>query len=871
MWWYTAEGFVYSNLNRALRTQDTELIMKMGFFIQDIYREVEQKQSQLKIDTKMVSYRGQGLSDRDFEKLRDSEGGLLSFNNFLSTSRDRDVSLVYAEDIRDNTNLVGILFEMEIDPSISSSTFLSLDNLSHFEQEREILFLMHSVFRIGKIDKLEERLWHVKLTLTDDNDGELNQLTQYFRDEIRQESGWDRMASLMRRMGKFKEALEIHSSMLQATSDDDEEALEIARAKMAIKTGASYLALGKYSTAMSNFEEAREIFQRYLSPDTAVFAEIYLIMGMAQYRMADYALALSNLKQVQKICQHSPLFPRLTMALTYNTIGLVHHAMGEYQLALSNFETALEIQRTVLPHYHPDLIMTCNNMATAQQQMGSYAKALEYFNETLSIQQRSLPTNHPHLSVTYCNIASIHFKLQNYTSSLDYCERAVENRQKSSTDDHADMVLIYNNIAATHRAMNNYSAAFLNFDKALEIQRKSFPSDHPDTAVIYSNVGATHLLIGNHSAALYHLEKAREIQEKLFSEEHPTMALTYQSIGTVNYSLGNYPVALSYHEKALRIQQKTLPSHHPDLARTHTGIAQVQLMTHDYLSAMSHTKNTILSQQALCSQNQSTTNGSLDANDADAQFLQSQAMAMTEFIRSMECAHKTSLPTQADSATMGKAVECLDRCLKGFSYTEESFRVQPKSLVLDRQLFGLHFDRSSAGNQSTEDMLTLFTNMGKRATRMKERMQKWVENQAQDDDNDRDTPEDFYYLEEISNYLTFCQKIMRLVRIPADLATAIFNDTGIQCCSGSEYSGALFCFEKALETCNTSVPVNSQLVAKTHDHVATALEGLERIEEAICSATQATEIASSALGPAHFDTQDYRNHLDKLMKKFQFL
>ena len=111
IWWYTSEGFVYSNLNRALRTQDTELIMKMGFYIQDFYREVERRQSQAKINLKMTVYREQGLSDYDFEKLRESKGDLLSFNNFLSTSRDRDASRIYAEDVRDNTILVGIFLK----------------------------------------------------------------------------------------------------------------------------------------------------------------------------------------------------------------------------------------------------------------------------------------------------------------------------------------------------------------------------------------------------------------------------------------------------------------------------------------------------------------------------------------------------------------------------------------------------------------------------------------------------------------------------------------------------------------------------------------------------------------------------------------
>ena len=266
IWWYTAEGFVYANLNKALRTQDTELIMKMGFYIQDLYREAERRRSEMKIDSKMIVYRGQGLSDHDFEKLRDSTGGLLSFNSFLSTSRGRDVSLMYAEDVRDNRNSVGILFEMKIGPSIASSTFLSLDGLSQFSDEEEILFLMHSVFRISESKKLEERLWQVNLTLTDDTDQELNRITHSLRDEILTWYRWDWMGMLMQRLGKGDKALEIHSSMLQTTSDDDAPNLGILRMKMAIETGTSYLTLVKDSAAISYFETALEISQRYLSP-----------------------------------------------------------------------------------------------------------------------------------------------------------------------------------------------------------------------------------------------------------------------------------------------------------------------------------------------------------------------------------------------------------------------------------------------------------------------------------------------------------------------------------------------------------------------------------------------------------------------------
>ena len=109
-------------------------------------------------------------------------------------------------------------------------------------------------------------------------------------------------------------------------------------------------------------------------------------------------------------------------------------------------------------------------------------------------------------------------------------------------------------------------------------------------------------------------------------------------------------------------------------------------------------------------------------------------------------------------------------------------------------------------------------------------------------------------MEDFPKLLAFCEKEMRLQGSSAEQVAAIFNDLWDRCCTILQYPAALLCFEKTLETLNNSVSVHSHLVAKTHDRMATALEGLERIEEAIYSDTQATEIATSALGPAHFDT-----------------
>jgi hypothetical protein len=106
-------------LNRGLRMMDIQIIIKMGFFIHDLHRHIEQLHlEQFSNESEsFVVYRGQGLSKLDFDKMFKAKNELLSFNNFLSTSKDRDVSFTYAQCNQDNPDLIGVLFVMTINPS----------------------------------------------------------------------------------------------------------------------------------------------------------------------------------------------------------------------------------------------------------------------------------------------------------------------------------------------------------------------------------------------------------------------------------------------------------------------------------------------------------------------------------------------------------------------------------------------------------------------------------------------------------------------------------------------------------------------------------------------------------------------------------
>jgi Tfp pilus assembly protein PilF len=363
VWWYTYNCFLYSMLNRALRTMEIELIIKMGFFVRDLHEHLAAlHKEQFGGHGHLVSftvYRGQGLSQTDFDQMKKTQGGLLSFNNFLSTSNDRDVSLKFARRTTATTDLMGILFVMKIDPSIPSTPFANIRDFSAYQKEEEILFSMHSVFRIGQMKQIDgnNRLWQVDLLLTSDNDPDLCALTDRMREEtFPQLKGWQRLGNLLIDLGQFNKAEQVCEVLLDQPSDEREE------------------------------------------------AAAYHLLGLVKVNQGEYAEAITFYEKSIKINQKilTPTDPNL--ATSYINIGSVYSKMGDYSKALSYYEKDLEICQKTLPPNHPDLATSYNNIGLVYSNMGDYSKALSFHQRAVDIGQRSLPANHPRLQLWKNNL-----------------------------------------------------------------------------------------------------------------------------------------------------------------------------------------------------------------------------------------------------------------------------------------------------------------------------------------------------------------------------------------------------------------------------------------------------------------------------------
>ena len=600
IWWYTSNYFLYSMVNKTLRTMEMEFIVNIGFFVRDLYNGIvalhaEQSRDHKYPDT-FVVYRGQNLSHIDFDKMRKAQGGLLAFNNFLSTSRNQGVATLFAENIAANPDLMGVVFEINVNPSITSSLFADIQYISAFPEEEEILFSMHSVFRIRQVKPNEHnnRLLEVQLIPTDDNDPKLHALEQRIHEETAGHTGWFKIGELMRTLGRYDKAEQMFRAMLRQTNEENETS--------AIHNELGLIACdqGNYAQAFLSYEYALAIKQKTLPANHPSLATSYNNIGSVYFHMGEYSKALASYQQALAIRQETLPANHPSLANSYNNIGGVYSDMGEYSKALVSYQQALAIRQQTLPANHPDLATSYNNIGSVYSDMGEYSKALASYQQALAIRQQTLPANHPDLATSYNSIGSVYSHMGEYSKALASYQQALAIRQQTLPANHPDLATSYNNIGSVYSDMGEYSKALTSHQQALAIQQQTLPANHPDLATSYNNIGSVYSDMGEYSKALASYQQALAIRQQTLPANHPDLANSYNNIGSVYSDMGEYSKALASYQQALAIQQETLPANHPDLATSYNNIGSVYSDMGEYSKALtSHQQALAIRQQTL--------------------------------------------------------------------------------------------------------------------------------------------------------------------------------------------------------------------------------------------------------------------------------
>ncbi|CAF4220635.1 unnamed protein product [Rotaria sp. Silwood2] len=522
IWWYTAPHFLYSMLENSLKTLDFEAIIKLGFFIQDLHKQLEKLHSEQfkKGKRKLLTvYRGQGLSTSDLKKLQSLVGGLVSFNHFLSTSPDRHISIAYARQAAEDQESVGVLFVITVDLSISSTPFANIRDLHYCSGQESVLFTMHSVFRIERIQQIdkESRFWQVQLTMVKHNDGYWSSLTEFMRNEIHGPTECHRLGNLLKKICDFEKGFILCTMPLKQTSDDFE------------------------------------------------IRNLYHQLGTIKTELSDYTGAISYFQNSIQLYKKKSAINDRHLAASYTSIGLVYANLGEYSQAISWYEKGLAVRQKILPTNQADLADSYSKIGSVYCNLEMYKKALSLYDKACKIRQNKLPQNHPDLASSYSDIGLVLNNVGKYSKALQFQQKSLEIRDIALLPNHLDLADSYNNFGLIYDNMGDYSKALSFLKKGLDIRQRIQLSDHPNLADSYNNLGVVYNKMKDYSKALSFLKKGREIRRQIQHLNPPKLADSYNNIAWVHYKMGKYSEAVKYQKQAVAIGEASLPSNHPRL------------------------------------------------------------------------------------------------------------------------------------------------------------------------------------------------------------------------------------------------------------------------------------------------------------------
>jgi tetratricopeptide (TPR) repeat protein len=868
IWWYTKESFIFSTLNRALRTQDNDVVMKMGYFIRDLHRQLEQLHVESNDPIPPIVYRGTGLLNSDFDKLKERKGCVLSFNNFLSTSTDEEVAKMFAESAGDDPTLTAVVFTMKIDPAVSSTPFALVEKVGHFSAvEKEIFFAMHTVFRIDKVDQVDDRLWKVDLSLTQDTDEQLTRITEHIRKETRGSTGSHRLGQLMIKVGLLDKAEEIYRTLEKTTFDHNWREL----AHIHHTLGYINFIKGAVSNALSHNRRSLDIKLAHLTPDDPELSPAYNNIGSILCNQNNLNSAKEYYERALNIVLRSPQPDRDQIATAFNNISQVYELMGNYSDAHSYCQKALEMKKTYLPREHPSLANTCNSIGSVLYSEGNFDDAVSYFKRALVIQDRYLPPDHLSFITTYNNIGAAYRAMGDHSSALSYYTKASEVHDKSISTNHQSRSVLHNNIGDIHQEMGNYSAALSWYLKALESLENSLLPLHPLMAIIYGNIGSVHQAMDDPTTALPYFLKACKIQEASLTHDHPSLIGTYNNIGGIHHAMEDHTTALLFFEKALSVGGKSLPDNHPLLATTYNNIGSAHQAMQEYSAALVFYEKALEIKQKSLPSNHTSLTTTYNNIGAIHFMMENYSNALVYYHKALDIREKSLPDNHPDRATtcsnIGEVHRATEAHATALIFFEKALDIQQNVLPLNYSALALAYNKCGMTHNSIGDHIKAL-----------ECFQKAIETQEKSIlpnhlnlimiHNSMATVH--YSMKSYSTALSHFEKALENASIALQFdhvaIMSINSNIGKMHQALGDLSAALTYFEKALDI-QKNHPLAHSSRATILYNMACVLEDLHRYGEAIEHAYKAVEISHSVFGPNHPQVRANQDYLDKLRRK----
>lgn len=427
--WYTRDSFLSRLLNKALRTQNIELLFYFRFFIDDIRAQLKA----LKSDGPTKVYRSQWMTRDELKMLQDAMGKFISINSFLSAHLDKEKAK--SNPPHDKEFEEQVLFEIDA-RSVANIKAFSLT------KEDEILFMLGSVFEIVQIKHEGKRVWLVQLKFYPKHSQAID----------KKSTDTDKLLSfghVLKTIGDLEEAEIFYQSLLHELSSNDPIHARCCEALAGVADEK-----GEYDASLSLYTQAVTSNGGASNKRSLTIASNYIDIGEIYRKKHQYEEALRNHEKALKILQDNSSEQYLAKrAVCYNSIGVMYQDLEDYRKALEYGIKAFDIRRKYFDSDEISLGMSSNNIGNAHYCLDHYDDAEYHYREALRFYKRQLPPSHSKIALTYNNLGVLYDNRGKFEDALRYYKIARNIYRNVYSKGHLYVKKIQENIDRVKKSM----------------------------------------------------------------------------------------------------------------------------------------------------------------------------------------------------------------------------------------------------------------------------------------------------------------------------------------------------------------------------------------------------------------------------------
>jgi tetratricopeptide (TPR) repeat protein len=379
------------------------------------------------------------MSKEEIGMLEKCVGEYILMNSFLSTSlnRQRARSFLFSADTSDDGEQV--FFKIDADPRLDNiKPFRNITSSSYFPDEKEVLFMVGTIFRLVQMKRDSDGIWNIRMMLCSENDHQLQSLFQHMKNERGAgETDLLQFGHVLRNMGKLNDAEKYYRRYLDQLSADHPDISSCYHALGSVANDK-----GNYDSSLKWYNKSLEIDMRTLKSDHPDIASTHCGIANVHQKKGDYALALESYEKALMICKKAHGEDHPLVAGCLNNMGNVYQNEKKYSKALEFYRKALTIRQKHLPADHSDLGASHNDIGVIHDCLGHYDQALEHYNSSLRIKSKSVPPQHPSIAMTLENIGRIYEQKRDFQQALSYFDKAAKIYRHSLSSTHPSVIKI---------------------------------------------------------------------------------------------------------------------------------------------------------------------------------------------------------------------------------------------------------------------------------------------------------------------------------------------------------------------------------------------------------------------------------------------